>query len=159
MSSLTKRQQESTTVLLYTYFVYLLVYPIYTLYGINDILLGPLGSMNISLYGPLFSFVFGSSHLLLSLCFSFPFSLPRPNSDLGQIRRLFSPVPTTVRAFISIARRLQPFLPSSARNELRPLKVADCLRTSPQTTVTTPHKSMYTAHRFLMSSTLYLYVY
>ena len=46
------------------------------------------------------------------------FSLPRCNSDSGSLRRLFSPLPTTVRAFIFIARRVQHFLPSSTRVEL-----------------------------------------
>ena len=50
------------------------------------------------------------AHLLLSL-------LPTRNSDPGSHSRLFSPLPATVRAFFFIARRFQPFLPSSTRIE------------------------------------------
>ena len=42
------------------------------------------------------------AHLLLSL-------LPTRNSDPASHSRLFSPLPATVRAFIFIARRFQPF--------------------------------------------------
>ena len=57
--------------------------------------------------------------------FSIPFiifallslSLHSRNSDPGSQSRLFSPLPTTVRAFIFIARRVQHFLPSSTRVE------------------------------------------
>ena len=51
------------------------------------------------------------AHLLLYL-------LPTRNSDLGSHSRLFYPLPATVRAFVFIARRFQPFLPSSTRIEL-----------------------------------------
>ena len=61
----------------------------------------------------------------LFLFFSIPFiifallslSLHSRNSDPGSQSRLFSPLPTTVRAFIFIARRVQHFLPSSTRVE------------------------------------------
>ena len=46
---------------------------------------------------------------------------PSSNSDLGSYSRPFSPVPTTVRAFIFIifmARRTQYFYPSTTRVEL-----------------------------------------
>ena len=64
--------------------------------------------------------IFFRSSLLLSRHF-FPFScsLPRRNSDPGSLIRLFSPLPTTVHAFVFIATRLGPFLFSSARSELR----------------------------------------
>ena len=67
-----------------------------------------------------------SSHVLFFFClFSIPFiifallslSLHSRNSDPGSQSRLFSPLPTTVRAFIFIARRVQHFLPSSTRVE------------------------------------------
>ena len=45
------------------------------------------------------------------------FSLPRRNSDPRSLSRLFYPLPTTVRAFIFIARRFQKFILSSARIE------------------------------------------
>ena len=51
--------------------------------------------------------------------FSFSFSLPRRNSYPGSLRRLSSPLPTKVRAFILVARRLQAFFHSSTRIELR----------------------------------------
>ena len=55
-----------------------------------------------------------SSHL------SFLLLLPGRNSDPGSLMsRFFSPLPTTIRAFIFIARTLQPFLPSSTCTELR----------------------------------------
>ena len=44
--------------------------------------------------------------------------LPTRNSDPGSHSRLFYPLPATVRAFIFIASRFQPFLPSSTRIEL-----------------------------------------
>ena len=44
-------------------------------------------------------------------------SLHSRNSDPGSQSRLFSPLPTTVLAFIFIARRVQHFLPSSTRVE------------------------------------------
>ena len=48
-------------------------------------------------------------------------ALPPSSSSITQIRgqlsRLFSPLPTTVRAFIFIARIMHHFLPSSARVE------------------------------------------
>ena len=52
--------------------------------------------------------------------FLFSFSLRRcsSNSDPGSLGGLFSPLPTTVRAFIFIVRILQPFRPSSTRIEL-----------------------------------------
>ena len=50
--------------------------------------------------------------------FPFSFSLPRRNSDPGSLRRLFPPLPTTVRALLSIAGRFQLFLPSPTRVEL-----------------------------------------
>ena len=61
----------------------------------------------------------------LFFSFSIPFiifallslSLHSRNSDPGSQSRLFSPLPTTVRAFIFIARRVQHFLPSSTRVE------------------------------------------
>ena len=49
---------------------------------------------------------------------TFPFSLPRRNSDPGSRSRLFFPLPRTARAFVFITRILQPFLPSSTRIEL-----------------------------------------
>ena len=55
------------------------------------------------------------SSLLLSWHVSFSFSLSRYNSNPGSLKRLFSPLPTTVRAFVFIARLLQPFFPSSTR--------------------------------------------
>ena len=44
-----------------------------------------------------------------------PARSPDVNSDPGSLSRLFSPLPTTVRAFMFIARRLQLSLPSSTR--------------------------------------------
>ena len=50
---------------------------------------------------------------------TFPFSfVPRRNSDLGSLSRLFSPLPTTVRAYIFIAGTVWLFLPSSTRIKL-----------------------------------------
>ena len=50
------------------------------------------------------------SSTLLSSHSSFSFSLPNRNSDpVVSLSRLFSPLPTTVRASIFIARRLQLF--------------------------------------------------
>ena len=43
---------------------------------------------------------------------------PRSNSDPGSGSGLFSPLPTTVRTLIFIARIILHFLPSSARVEL-----------------------------------------
>ena len=60
-----------------------------------------------------FSF-FCSFHLLCSHFLPL-FSLLGHNSDPGPLSRLFSPLPTTVRAFVFIARSLQSFLPSSTR--------------------------------------------
>ena len=57
-------------------------------------------------------------YLLRSLFFSF-LPLPRLNSDLRSLSRLCSPLPTTARAFIFIARRVQSFFPSSTRIESR----------------------------------------
>ena len=58
-------------------------------------------------------------HPIYYLCiFSFSFSLPRRNSDPGSLSRLFSPLPTMLRAFILIAIRHQPFLPSLTNIEL-----------------------------------------
>ena len=65
-------------------------------------------------------FFFSLVSLLLSSHFSFSFSLPRRNSDHSRSKsRLFCPLPTTVRAFVFIARRVQLFLPSSTRIKLR----------------------------------------
>ena len=52
---------------------------------------------------------------LLSQHFSSLYSPPICHSDPGLPCRLFSPFPTTVRAFPSIAKIHQPFLPSSTR--------------------------------------------
>ena len=41
--------------------------------------------------------------------------LPSSNSDPGSHSEPFSPLPTSVRAFIFIARRIQHFLPASTR--------------------------------------------
>ena len=66
-----------------------------------------------------FSFLF---LLIPSIIFS-NFSSLSPSLDVNQTRshisRLFSPLPTTVRAFIFIERMIQHFLPSSTRIELR----------------------------------------
>ena len=48
----------------------------------------------------------------------FPPFLPKRNSDPGSESRLFSLFPATVGVSIVIARRLQPFLPSSTRMAL-----------------------------------------
>ena len=72
------------------------------------------------------------SSLLAVVFFAYPiyclcklssyFSVSGRNSDSGSLGRLFSPLATTVCAFMFIARRLQPFLPSSStRSELRTL--------------------------------------
>ena len=63
-------------------------------------------------------FLLTASVTVFSLFF-FSFSLSRPNSDPGSPSRLLSSLPTTVRAFVIIARRLQLFLPSSTRIELQ----------------------------------------
>ena len=42
----------------------------------------------------------------------------RRNSDPGSLNRLFSLLPTMVRAFVFIARRLQPFIPLSTSIEV-----------------------------------------
>ena len=47
----------------------------------------------------------------------FACSLPSCNPDPGLLSRLFSPLPTAARAFIFIAKRRQPLLPSSTRIE------------------------------------------
>ena len=60
-------------------------------------------------------FFFCSSHLLSSL---FLLQLPRHDSVPGSHSRPCSPLPTTVRAYVFIARRVQHFLPSSIRIEL-----------------------------------------
>ena len=51
---------------------------------------------------------------------SFSFSLPKRNSDSGSLRRLFPPSPLRyVLSCLSREIRLQPFVPSSTRIELR----------------------------------------
>ena len=65
---------------------------------------------------PSFLFLFVlilSSHLLVISCFP-----PRHNSDPGSLSRLLPYLPTTVRAFFFIVRKLEPFLPSSTRIKL-----------------------------------------
>ena len=56
---------------------------------------------------------------LLPISYFHPFflspSYSSHTSDPGSQRRFSSPLPTTVRAFVFIARRLAPFLPSSTR--------------------------------------------
>ena len=44
--------------------------------------------------------------------FLFFFSLPRHNSDPGSVSRLFPPLPTTVRAFVFVARTLSSLVNS-----------------------------------------------
>ena len=62
-----------------------------------------------------FFFIFISIPFIIFALLSL--SLHSRNSDPGSQSRLFSPLPTTVRAFIFIARRVQHFLPSSTRVE------------------------------------------
>ena len=57
-------------------------------------------------------------YLVLYLHFSFSFSLPRRDTDLRPLRRLFSPVPTTAHAFVFVGRRLELLVPSLTRIEL-----------------------------------------
>ena len=64
-----------------------------------------------------FNFIFLLT-LLISSHFTFSLSLPRRKSDSGSLSRLFPPLPTTVHAFVFIARIIQHFLPPSTRIEL-----------------------------------------
>ena len=60
--------------------------------------------------------------ILLSSHFSFSISVrinTRYSDQGGSLSRLFSALPTTVRDFVCVARRLQLLLPSSTRIELR----------------------------------------
>ena len=66
-----------------------------------------------------FPLVFYSSHVLSSHFFFFRFSLRRRDLIRGSLIRLFSPLSTTVCAFIFIARRNQRFPSSLTRVELR----------------------------------------
>ena len=77
----------------------------------------------LKLFFPLSIFLFCLFFVLLFLLIPFVIFahllslLPTRNSDPGSHSRLFYSLPATVRAFIFIARRFQPFLPSSTRIE------------------------------------------
>ena len=59
-----------------------------------------------------YAFVFAHPVRYLRTFHISSFSVPRRNSDPGLQSRRFSPLPTTVRAFLFIARRVQRSLPS-----------------------------------------------
>ena len=77
-------------------------------------------------YAPILCFILICSPHPLSSHFSFPFALPTRSSDPASLSRLFSPVPTTVRALVFFPRRLQSFLPSSSRIESRTIQLTRC---------------------------------
>ena len=82
--------------------------------------------------GNLFLFIFSPHPFYIPDTIFALFLSPSPSLDVTQIRghssRLFSAPPTTVRAFVYIARRLQSLLPPSTRIELRlPTTLQDAL--------------------------------
>ena len=62
--------------------------------------------------------LFRRPSLLLSSHFLFSFSLLRRTSDPGSLSKALRPFPSTVRAFVFIARVFEHVLPSSTRIEL-----------------------------------------